>query len=221
MEKKIAIYCRVSTQQQTIDRQKDDLLKFASDNHFNIEEEYIYVDVISGFIKRGELRPQYAEMIKHVEDGSIGMILFSEFSRLARNVTDLLASINFFREKGVELYFEKQNMWVKGDKDLGSTILLHVLAVMSSYEIELFAERSISGKIAKVQMGHGGGEERAYGYMKDENGKIVINPKERETVVVIFELYFGFWKTFLFLKHFFDISQLLLVHFYQNNSYHV
>lgn len=188
MEKKIAIYCRVSTQQQTIDRQREDLLKFASDNHFNVEEEYIYVDVISGF-KKGELRPQYTEMIKQVENGSIGIILFSEFSRLARNVTDLLASINFFRENGVELYFEKQNLWVKGDKDLGSTILLHVLAVMSSYEIELFAERSISGKIAKVQMGHGGGEERAYGYTKDENGKIVINPNEKDIVVVIFELY--------------------------------
>lgn len=72
MEKKIAIYCRVSTQQQTIDRQREDLLKFASDNHFNVEEEYIYVDVISGF-KKGELRPQYTEMIKQVENGSIGI----------------------------------------------------------------------------------------------------------------------------------------------------
>ena len=37
------------------------------------------------------------------------------------------------------------------NKDVGSIILLHVLAVMSSYEIELFVERSLSGKITKVQ----------------------------------------------------------------------
>lgn len=87
-------------------------------------------------------------MLEEVEQGNIGLILFSEFSRLARNATDLLESINYFREKGVYLYFQKQNLWVRDDtKDLGSIILLHILAVMSAYEIELFAERSVSGKI--------------------------------------------------------------------------
>ena len=48
-------------------------------------------------------------------------------------------------------------MGKNSNKDVGSIILLHVLAVMSSYEIELFVERSLSGKITKVQAGHGGG----------------------------------------------------------------
>ncbi|MFK2342498.1 recombinase family protein [Bacteroides fragilis] len=49
MDKKILIYCRVSTQQQTTDRQKEELLKFAEDNHWNVAEEDIFIDVISGF----------------------------------------------------------------------------------------------------------------------------------------------------------------------------
>ena len=53
MDKKILIYCRVSTQQQTTDRQKEELLKFAEDNHWNVAEEDIFIDVISGF-KKGE-----------------------------------------------------------------------------------------------------------------------------------------------------------------------
>ena len=51
MDKKILIYCRVSTQQQTTDRQKEELLKFAEDNHWNVAEEDIFIDVISGFKK--------------------------------------------------------------------------------------------------------------------------------------------------------------------------
>lgn len=41
MDKKVLIYCRVSTQQQTTDRQKEELLKFAAENHWNVEEEDI------------------------------------------------------------------------------------------------------------------------------------------------------------------------------------
>lgn len=190
MEKKVAIYCRVSTQQQTTDRQKEELLKFAAGKNWNVENEYIFVDVISGF-KKGEFRPQYSKMFEEVERGNIGMILFSEFSRLARNATELLEQINLFREKEVMLYFDKQRLWVRDSQDLASTILLHVLAVMSSYEIELFVERSLSGKMTKVQAGHGGGDERAYGYMHNENKQIVVNPIESKIVVRIFEMYVG------------------------------
>ena len=189
MDRSVAIYCRVSTQQQRTDRQKEELLSLAMENGWGVEENHIYMDIMSGF-KKGETRPQYSMMLEEVEQGNIGLILFSEFSRLARNATDLLESINYFREKGVYLYFQKQNLWVRDDtKDLGSIILLHILAVMSAYEIELFAERSVSGKITKVLTGQGGGDERAYGYMHDKNKKIVINPDEKDIVVRIFEMY--------------------------------
>ena len=159
MDKKVLIYCRVSTQQQTTDRQKEELLKFAAENHWNVEEEDIFIDVISGFKKR-EFRPEYVKMLERVEYGDIDIILFSEFSRLARNATELLEQIKLFIDKGINLYFDKQKLWVRdSNKDVGSIILLHVLAVMSSYEIELFVERSLSGKITKVQAGHGGGDE--------------------------------------------------------------
>lgn len=187
-DKKVAIYCRVSTQQQTTDRQREDLLKFAKRENIEIDEKYIFIDIISGF-KKGEVRPQYSTMLEYVEKGHVGKILFSEFSRLARNATDLLEQIKYFRERKVALYFDKQKLWVKDESDLGSTILLHILAVMSSYEIELFTERTLSGKIAKIQAGHGGGDEHAYGYKNNERKEIVKDEEEANIVSRIFEMY--------------------------------
>lgn len=185
---KVAIYCRVSTQQQTSDRQKEELLKLATQRGYQISSEHIYIDVISGF-KKGEVRPAFSQMITDVEEGKISMILFSEFSRLARNATELLQQINYFKEKNVTVFFEKQNITVNNDNsNIGNTILLHVLAVMSSYEIELFAERTLSGKINKVQAGHGGGDEHAYGYCNKDK-KITINEEEAEVVKTIFNMY--------------------------------
>ena len=173
MEHNVAIYCRVSTQMQSTDRQREELLTLASKKSWEISEDKIYVDIISGY-KAGEVRPEFSRMLSELSPKGITCILFSEFSRLARNATELLEQVNFFRERKIDLYFEKQNIWVTHDnKDLAGTILLHVLAVMSSYEIELFAERSMSGKINKLQAGGGGGIEFAYGYRLNEGKKLV------------------------------------------------
>lgn len=184
----VAIYCRVSTQQQTTDRQLEELTKLAKERNYQVDDNHIYVDVISGF-KKGEVRPAFSQMIEDIEKGEINTILFSEFSRLARNATELLQQINYFKERNITVYFQKQNITVdNNNSNIGNTILLHVLAVMSSYEIELFAERSLSGKITKVQNGGANSDANAYGY-KSVNKKIAINEEEAGTVQIIFEMY--------------------------------
>ena len=189
-DKKVAIYCRVSTQMQSTDRQKEDLLAVADRFHYEVDAENIYIDIITGY-SIGEDRPNYSALLEEVDKGNIGIILFSELTRLGRNSTELLAEVQRLQDKGVELYFEKQDLWVKNDKkDLGSRILLAVLAITTSYEIELFAERSISGKINKITKGGGvGGDNNAYGYMNDENKMMVIREDEAEIIRRIFNMY--------------------------------
>ena len=149
-ENKTAIYCRISTSMQSTDRQKEDLLKVAEHFKYEVDADHIYIDVITGF-SVGEDRPNYSALLDEVEKGNIDTILFSELTRLGRNSTVLLAEVQRLQDKGVDLYFEKQDLWVRpSKKDLGSRILLAVLAITTSYEIEMFAERSISGKIDKI-----------------------------------------------------------------------
>ncbi len=187
---KVAIYCRVSTQFQSTDRQKEDLLAVSERFHYHVDEKNIYIDIITGY-SVGEDRPRYSALLEEVNKGNIDTILFSELTRLGRNSTELLAEVQRLQEKGIDLYFEKQDLWVRHDKkDLGSRILLAVLAITTAYEIELFAERSISGKIEKVGKGGGiGGDNNAYGYMNDENKKMVIREDEAEIIRRIFTMY--------------------------------
>ena len=102
MEHNVAIYCRVSTQMQSTDRQREELLALASKKGWKISEDKIYVDIISGF-KAGEVRPEFSRMLSELSPKGITCILFSEFSRLARNATELLEQVNFFRERKIDL----------------------------------------------------------------------------------------------------------------------
>ena len=188
MKDKVAIYCRVSTAMQSTDRQQVELLSLAKSLNYSISDDMIFVDVISGF-KRGEVRPQFSKMLQYIDEGKISIILFSELTRLGRNSVELLKQIQELQQKGISMYFQKQNLWVKDKNDFGSQIVLSVLAVTASYEIELLTERTVSGKINKIQDLGTEADARTYGYRTNALKKIEINPEESPIVLRIFEMY--------------------------------
>lgn len=79
--------------------------------------------------------------------------LFSEFTRCSRNALELQQMIKEFQAKNITLFFQKQNLWIRGNNDIGSQILIAVLAVVASYEVELFSQRAVGGKIIKAKEG--------------------------------------------------------------------
>ena len=60
----------------------------------------------------------------------------------------LRKDLEWFQEHDCPAYFHKQNLWVKDQSDIGTQIMIQVLALMSQYEIELFTSRGIDGKIS-------------------------------------------------------------------------
>lgn len=185
--KTCSIYARVSSQSQSSDRQLLDLEAVAEKEGYQIIG--IYKDVLSGF-KDEEERPELQRLKEDAKKGMFDTILFSEFSRLSRKVSDLTNLIDLFRSYDIELFFQKQNIWVKGQNDIGTSILIQVLGVVSQYEIELFAERSVSGKINALK-NHGilmG--KLPFGYKQQTGGKrMIIDQEEAKTVQRIFDLY--------------------------------
>lgn len=189
--RKTAIYIRISTQMQQTDRQREELLQYAKQCGIAIDEaEDVYTDVISGF-KDGETRPSYSILKQKVEDGVYRQILFSEFSRLDRNPSNLLKSIEYYQSKDVYLYFSKQHLWVRDKSDIATQIMVSILAVMSQYEIELFTARGIDGKISAIKnRGVAQGGFTAYGYRSNKVDKrLEINEEEADVVRRIYQCY--------------------------------
>jgi DNA invertase Pin-like site-specific DNA recombinase len=188
MARKAAIYVRISSQSQYTDRQKEELLRLAENEGYDVTD--IYIDILSGF-KDEEYRPELKRLLDDSKLQKFNLVLFSEFSRLSRKVGDLNKMIDTFRGNNTELYFQKQNQWVKKKGDLGTNILIQVLGVVSEYEIDLFKERSISGKISAVKnRGINIGGLTAYGYKSEDGTKrLIIDTDEEPIVKRIFELY--------------------------------
>ncbi|MCS3009495.1 recombinase family protein [Bacteroides thetaiotaomicron] len=139
MEKVVAIYVRISTQLQHLDRQVEELTNYANNLHYKIYN--VYKDVITGFQTK-EKRLQLLQLIKDAKEGLFELILFSEFSRLGRNQMELNRLINGFHNLDIEMYFHKQNLAIhKKEIDMTTKMILYVLGLISEYEIKLFAEK--------------------------------------------------------------------------------
>jgi len=185
---KVAIYVRISTQLQHTDRQEEELKLFAKNANYEIVETY--KDIMSGF-KDNEHRQGLKSLIEDSKQGKFEAILFSEFSRLSRKVSNLGTMIDTFRTQNIKLYFQKQDLWVLGTGDMYTDLIIYMLGVISSNEIELFADRSISGKISAIKSrGINIGGLTAYGYDSEPNTKrLVKNDYEEDVVKRIYTMY--------------------------------
>ena len=72
-------------------------------------------------------------MIKKANAGLIDIIITKSISRFARNVTDLLETIQDLRKKGVEVYFERENF---SSLDIKSDMMLTIYAKFAEEESE-------------------------------------------------------------------------------------
>ncbi|EKY00777.1 hypothetical protein HMPREF9163_00389, partial [Selenomonas sp. oral taxon 138 str. F0429] len=60
----------------------------------------------------------FNQMIEDALAGKIDLIITKSVSRFARNTVDSLQNVRKLKEHGVEIYFEKENIWTfdtKGD----------------------------------------------------------------------------------------------------------
>ena len=132
-------------------------------------------------------RKGFNKMLADARAGKIDKILVKSISRFSRNTIDSLSIIRELRNIGVEVFFEKENI-----SSLDSKVDFH-LTIFSSIAQE--ESRNISENIRwGIRKGFKRGKmrvdtKRFLGYDKDEDGNLVINPEQAETVQYIFMLY--------------------------------
>ncbi|AJH02156.1 resolvase [Clostridium beijerinckii] len=132
-------YERVSTKKQSIGRQEMILDKLG------IVFDKAYTDKISG---KGIDRPALNKLKLDVNEGDI--IYCESISRLGRNVDDLRATCDYFKNKGVTVYFVKEGINTDGD---GYKFILTILGAVAEMERENTVERVQQGVARCIETG--------------------------------------------------------------------
>jgi site-specific DNA recombinase len=184
---RVAAYCRVSTeleQQQSSLENQMTVFRQRIREHPGWELAGIYADDgISA--TQTKYRKQFLQMLQDAEDGKIDYIITKSISRFARNTVECVATVRRLQAKGVQVYFEKENI------DTGTAISEMLLTVLAAFAQE--ESRSISENMKwSIRKRYEVGEARwwkIYGYRKGENGEWLVEPKEAAVVRSIFCMY--------------------------------
>jgi len=180
-----AIYCRVSTEEQaregfSIGAQKDTLLSFARIKGFDAVK--IYSD--EGISGKSVERPMFQNMLRDAREGLFNVILVWKINRFSRRNMDLLNTVNYLRECGVNLisYSEQFDASTPSGK-----LMLSMLGSVGEFERDTIVENIKAGMSQRARQGlfNGG---RVLGY-DTLGGKLLINQREAEIIKNIFQLY--------------------------------
>ena len=143
----ILSYARVSTAEQSLDRQRDELTAAGA--------EMIYSDIGSG--KKGAARPQWDELLRSLRKGDTLMV--TELSRLGRSTSQLSALADDLKERGVALRI--LNLGIDTSTPAGK-LVYSIIAAVSEMERDLLIERTMSGLAASRARGRKGGRKREF-----------------------------------------------------------
>ena len=134
-------YARVSTQDQKLELQLDDLKSYGC--------ETVYKEKMSG---KSKTRPQLEKMIDQLRKGDV--VVVWKLDRLGRSLKDLIELVSSFREKGVEFVSLKDGI------DTGTAtgrFTFNIFASLAEFEREIIRERTMAGLEAARSRGKKGG----------------------------------------------------------------
>ena len=137
-------YARVSTQDQNLDRQLDNLKAAGCERIFNEKMTGTKSD-----------RPELKTMLLTLRSGDI--LVIDSFSRLSRSTKDLLDLVDKLTDMGVHLISLKENL---DTTTATGKLMLTMLSALSQFERDLIAERTIDGLKAARARGRCGGRPR-------------------------------------------------------------
>jgi len=141
------VYARVSTPDQSLARQLDELKAHGC--------VCVFAEAASG--KRGAHRPEWDRCLQHMRASDT--LVVTELSRLGRNVGDLGRLLDHLEEKGVAL--EILNLGIDTRTAAGRLIFV-IIGAVAEMERQLLVERTQSGLAAARVRGRVGGRRRSF-----------------------------------------------------------
>ena len=140
---KVAIYVRVSTKDQSLDMQLNDLQRYSKERGFNVFKTY----KDNGVSGTKETRPALNELMEDARKRRFGTVLVWRFDRFARSTKHLVTALYEFRNLGIDFISYQEN--IDTSSPLGEAIFT-IIGAMSTLERNIIAER-VRGGLRKAK----------------------------------------------------------------------
>ena len=130
----IIAYLRVSTEKQTLENQRNEILRFVDSKNLQVDR---WVTEIIGGQKKSQNR-KLGTLIKKLKEGDT--LIVTELSRLSRTLTDIMTIVGELHKKKVHLYSTKDSYTF--DDTINSKVLCFAFGLVAEIERNMISMRT-------------------------------------------------------------------------------
>ena len=146
MNKKVAIYARVSTDKQTCENQLNELRSIVERMQYIIVDEFID-EGISGATSS---RPALDALLKSATQRRFDMVMCWSIDRLGRSLQNLIEILNELQSLKVDLFFMQQGL---DTSTSAGRMMFSIFGALAEFERNLIRERVIAGQQRAISQG--------------------------------------------------------------------
>lgn len=149
---RVAGYARVSTdEEEQLNSYEAQLEYYENKIKSNPDWEFVQMYADEGITAtNNKKRDGFNDMVKDALDGKIDRILTKSISRFARNTVVSLTTIRQLKEKGIGIYFEKENI---DTLDAKGELLITIMSSLAQEESRSISENVLWGTRKKMADG--------------------------------------------------------------------
>lgn len=142
VKNKVALYCRVSTTEQTNENQKLRLMEYVKSNNLPF-------DIFEETESSRKTRPVKADLLNMLRNKEYSAVVVYKLDRWARSSSELILDVTELVKKGIGFISISDNL---DFSTATGKLHFHILSAFAEFERELIRERTIEGlKRAKSQ----------------------------------------------------------------------
>ncbi|WP_230198743.1 recombinase family protein [Halopiger djelfimassiliensis] len=177
----IGVYLRVSTEDQSVDRQRETTTTYVTDTlERPLNETVAWTDKSTGTDTE---RSGYQDMIDALED--LDAVVCKSVSRISRSIRDLDRTVERFESAGTELHIIDEGLQIRpDDDDPFQRAVLQLLGVFAELEANMAQQRTKEGIAARMnneEYHHG---PAPLGFAKDDGRLVESDDYDRVTTVL-------------------------------------
>ena len=188
-KRRTAGYARVSTDSEEQQTSYEAQVDYYT-NYIKSRDDWEFVEVYTDegiSATNTKHREGFKRMIADALSGKIDLIVTKSVSRFARNTVDSLTTVRQLKEKGIEIFFEKENIWTLDSK---GELLITIMSSLAQEESRSISENCTWGQRKRFADGKVTVPfNRFLGYDRGEDGNLVVNPEQAATVRRIYSMF--------------------------------